>query len=128
MSTEPATPAALVTRPAMAALLVVGPTATVIAVAALTSDPNSTHFGAGPTWMYLVVALVAWSPLPFSLPAVLLERARDEALPGFRGLGRVVRAVRFLPHMVHLSPARAEFRASLSGFAVAAAGVVLFLT
>lgn len=109
----------------MLALLLCGPLATVLALTVAYSQPSQEYLGAAPLSTYLLVALLAWSPLPFSLPAVFLEAARDEALPGYRGLGRAVRAVRFVPHMLTRSPARVEFGASLAGFAAAAVAVVL---
>lgn len=101
-------------------LFVGGPVASVAGVLAAHAGGMAV-MRAGELWMYLVVVLAAWSPLPFSLPAVLLDDARDAALPGYRGLGRAVRAFRLVPHMVWHSPARVEFTASLVGFALALA-------
>ena len=73
-----------------------------------------------PVWMYLATALLFWSPLPFSIPAVLLDNYRDAYLPGARGPARLVRAV-LLPGWLlsRASGVRVEFAASLAGFAVA---------
>lgn len=112
---------ALAARKPMLALLTLGPVATVIALMAGVTLPTSTPLGAAPLSTYLIVALLAWSPLPLSLPAVFLERARDEALPGYTGLGRLVRGALLVPYMVTRSPWRVEFLASLVGFAIAVA-------
>lgn len=107
-------------RPAALLVLLIGPLLSVMALQAWFAVPG-TSLHAAPLSMYLLVAVLVWSPLPFSLPAVLLERARDEALPGYRGLGRLRRAALLVPHMLTRSSARVEFAASLVGFAGAVA-------
>lgn len=111
---------ALPARPGMIAILGFGPVASLLALVMwYPADPGV--FASAPLWMYAVGVLVAWSPLPFSIPAVLLESARDAALPSYRGVGRLVRAVLLVPHMVWASPRRLEFATSLLGFAAASA-------
>lgn len=111
----------------MLAVLFAGPVLTVAGVITGVASGELMWQSAEP-WMYLLVALAVWSPLPFSVPAVLLDDARDAALPGYRGLGRLVRAVRLVPHMVWRSPARVEFTASLAGFALAVAVAWPYMT
>lgn len=118
MSTEAAA-VRLVARPWVIATFLGGPLGTVVALQYLYAA-GAQWLAAAPLSMWLTVAVVVWSPLPFSLPAVILERERDDALPGYRGLGRVVRAALLVPHMLTRSPARVEFAVSLVGFAVAA--------
>ena len=50
--------------------------------------------------VWLVVASVAWSPLPLSIPAVLLDHERDTALVG---RGFVVRSVALVPWLMFSS-------------------------
>jgi hypothetical protein len=71
----------------------------------------------------LAALLLAWSPLPVSIPAVVLGDSRDSFEPGGRGLGRGLRMVGNLSSAS--SPVRAEFLASLVGFAVAAVLVLI---
>lgn len=68
------------------------------------------------TWGMAAAAL-AWSPLPGSLPAVLLDEDRAAALPN---APRLVRAVALVPWMLLRSPARVEMAVSLAGFSVLA--------
>lgn len=119
MSTSTTAPAATAPRGWALAVLTGGPVATVLGLQALYAAPDQTVLSAAPLWMYLVVAVVMWSPLPFSLPAVLLERARDEALPGYEGPARLLRAALLVPYMLTRSPHRVEFLASVVGFALA---------
>ena len=80
---------------------------------------------------YLGAALLFWSPLPFSIPAVLLEGHRDAALPQMRGLvGWPVRAVALLPYLLFSprSQVRVEVAASLVGFLGACAAAAPHLT
>jgi hypothetical protein len=113
-----------VTRPLVAGVLALGPVATVVALLVAHSSQAGqagTLLGAAPMSTYLTVALLAWSPLPFSVPAVLMDSARDAALPGFSGSGRLVRGLALVPYMVFRGPARTEMAASLLGFLAAAA-------
>ena len=75
----------------------------------------------------LLGALVLWSPLPLSIPALLLQDSRDAALDHYRGLlGSLVRGSRLVPYLMidaH-SPVRAEMTCSVLGF-LAAVLVVL---
>lgn len=109
-----------------AALLALAPVATVWVLAeAYNLGLPGTDIVPLSYWLW--AAVLAWSPLPLSLPAVLLERDRDAALPGYRGFGRVVRALRFPVHMLTVSPARVQFAASLLGFVAAAVLTVGFI-
>lgn len=72
--------------------------------------------------MYLGAALLFWSPLPFSVPAVLLDNYRDAALTQLRGvLGWPVRAVALIPHLMLApsSPIRVEMTAAVAGWVLA---------
>ena len=65
----------------------------------------------------MVAILLAWSPLPASIPAVVLGEARDRFEPGQRGIGR---GLRLLKHLSSKGSAvQGEFFASLAGFAAA---------
>lgn len=102
--------------------LLVGPALTVLAIGAAVSAGALTALS---PQAYLLVALVFWSPLPFSVPAVLLEAHRDAALPHLQTnlAGRSARAVLLLPWLMTSprSGARAAATASLVGFCVAVA-------
>ena len=75
----------------------------------------------GETPLFMVVALAAWSPLFFSIPSLVLADARDQALPGFRGMfGALNRGLRLIPNLLSPgSPVRVEMAASLAGFFLA---------
>lgn len=109
-----------------ALLLAFGPVASMVTLVSLYS-PTHEVLGSAPLWMWVVLVLVAWSPLPFSIPAVVLEKDRDEAMPDMRGLGRVLRAVLLIPYMVTVSPARGVFIASLLGWVLAGAAALPWL-
>lgn len=100
-------------------VLTIGPIITIWAVLHFYVGVGEGALGVGTLQMYLITALVAWSPLPFSIPAVLLDQERDMALPHYRGVGRAVRAVRLLPHVLTRSPARHLFQLSIIGWGVA---------
>lgn len=118
MNTSTNTSTAVVTRQSVLLLLVLGPALTMFALtASLTAHLPAMNAATPATYAW--VALIAWSPLPFSIPAVVLEKARDAALPGFSGLGRATRAVLLVPYMLTRSPARVEFAGSLIGLALA---------
>lgn len=54
--------------------------------------------------MLALVTALAWSPLFFSVPALLLQRERDRFAPAATGpLASLWRAVRLIPHLA-LSP------------------------
>lgn len=68
------------------------------------------------------VALAFWSPLFFSIPALLLQDARDAALDHWRGpVLSAIRGLVLLPYLAFSpkSPARLEARISILGFAIA---------
>lgn len=102
-------------------VLCVGPVATVALVGLLG------HMGvlaAMPLHQYVYVALLFWSPLPFAVPAVMLEAHRDAVMPEARGLRRGGRALALLPAMLTRGSARLATLASLVGFAAAVAVVI----
>lgn len=73
---EPPRPVGLLPRPAALFVLGAGPG---LSVALLVRGAESFPF-AGMLSTALVLALAAWSPLFFSIPALLLQDARDRAL------------------------------------------------
>lgn len=67
-------------------------------------------------WALLdVVVFVAWSPLYFSVPALLCQHDRDAALPHLDGLlGSLWRGVVLIPYLLsNRSPVRTETAVSL---------------
>lgn len=120
--TAPAATAAGYIGPIGRAVLAVGPAATVAGLLHFQSHP---YLAVMPITTLLVVALAFWSPMPLSIPALMLGDARDWALPGYRGLfGRMARGVVLLPYLLTApnSPVRTEVALSLAGFA---AGLLL---
>jgi hypothetical protein len=74
-------------------------------------------------WMLATMLVVAWSPLFCSVPALLLQDARDEVLPGAPVWRR---AVGMLPALLERhSPVRTDQLLALYGFAGGAALLVL---
>lgn len=77
-------------------------------------------------------ALIVWSPLPISIPALLLQDARDQALPQYGGvLGSLIRGLLLIGHLCSspTSRVRAEMTASILGFLAACvyvAGLIAF--
>lgn len=66
----------------------------------------------------LVAVLLFWSPLPFSLPALIMSTYRDEYLPKTRATSR---AVGLLPYLHrHSVGVRAQLWASIAGFLLGA--------
>lgn len=106
------------TRWPLAVTVAAGPLVTVAALHAAAAHGLLT---VAPLRTYLLVALLFWSPLPFSIPAVLLDSFRDAALPGWRGPARLVRGVLLLPVLLTRGPGRVEVAASLAGFVAAVA-------
>lgn len=106
-------------RTAVMPVLLVGPLATVLGV----HDLVGTSWLATPMLRWaLLGALMVWSPLFFSLPALLLQDARDAVLDHWRGpVGTLARAVVLLPYLCcsKKSPCRPEAIASVIGFGVA---------
>lgn len=105
-----------------ALVLAAGPVLTIYTLTAL-ADANA--LAAAPVSYYLWVALLLWSPLPFALPAVLMDLERDATLPQLAQgpAGRVVRALLLIPAML-VSPraaTRVSTALSLAGFALAVA-------
>lgn len=105
--------------------LAIAPAASVLL--ALPVAEHTNWMAAAPVHVWVTVLLFVWSPLPISLPAIILESERDAALPGYSGLGRVTRAVLFVPHMLTRSTARIPFAASLIGFGLAIAAALPLL-
>jgi len=95
-------------------ILAIGPTLCVL-LAEL--GAGSRYLPAGVMAYVLTAILLAWSPLPISIPAVLLGEARDRFEPGRSGPGRGWRLLRHLGSKE--SAVRVEFLASLIGFAAA---------
>ena len=120
VSTLPAGPS--LPRPVAQVVLAAGPLSTVLFLA---------HQAAGSQWLHpsllpvaLIAALICWSPLPVSVPAIILGDARDQALPQLRGpIGSLIRAFQLIPYLL-ISPksgVRTEMLCSVIGLAVAVA-------
>ena len=108
-------------RPVTVALVLFGPAVT---VAFLLRWVGSSWLSAPELPVVLVVALAFWSPLFLSVPALLLQDARDAALDHWRGpVLSLARGVVLVPYLLFApsSPARLEVAASLAGFATALA-------
>jgi hypothetical protein len=105
----------LVTR----VLLALGP---VVMMTALWAWTATSRQAPGLAIPMAAAILVAWSPLFLSIPALLLQDARDAALDSWRGpLGSLARGVVLIPYLL-LSPQstiRRETAISLVGFAIA---------
>jgi len=69
----------------------------------------------------LIVILLAWSPLYFSVPAILMQDVRDETLPEMVGvLGNFTRGFLLLPAiLIRRDNYAIEMLASLLGFLIA---------
>jgi hypothetical protein len=103
------------------ALLAIGPTLTTLLVWMFLPTQATLHIA-------MIAVLVAWSPLFISIPALLVQDARDAALPNLGGpIGSLVRGAALIPYMLipHKSPARLEIGISLAGLALAAVLIVL---
>ena len=102
------------------ATLAVGPVITVIAI-------TSGAVAETMTPMALIVALVFWSPLPFSIPALILQDARDAALDEASGvLGWARRTVMLIPWLATATASGARLAAilSIAGFAAGVATAI----
>lgn len=61
-----------------------------------------------------MLAMLAWSPLPIGIPALLLQRERDAALAHYDGVaGSIVRGALLVPHLLAQSGVRLEMAISL---------------
>jgi hypothetical protein len=104
-------------RPLQTLFLAAGPIFTVAMVPTVAA-----RFGnPGEVPLIMLVAMAIWSPLFFSIPALILADARDRALPGYPGVvGSVIRGIKLVPNLLAArSPVRVEMAASLAGFVVA---------
>lgn len=97
------------------AVLLLGPVLTVLVLLVSVRTGSLTAIDER---VWVAGALLFWSPLPISIPAVLLERERDATLPAAPA---AVRAVALVPWMLFAksSTARAPMAASLAGLALA---------
>jgi hypothetical protein len=90
--------------------LAAGPFISLYLLGALTS-------GAYPGERTVIAAVnaLAWSPLFFSIPALLLQRERDAFDRGARGLASTVRrSVLLIPHLVFSSRSAVRLESSVS--------------
>lgn len=99
-------------RTAAALVLAVVPP---LCVFAASTSSNSTYLPVGVAPYFMAAVLLAWSPLPTSIPAVVLGAARDNFEPGGRGMARGWRMLKGLGRKN--SPVQVEFLASIVGFA-----------
>lgn len=98
------------------AALAAGPFLTLGLLQAVT---RSTHPGEWP--VIVLVTALAWSPLFFSIPALLLQNERDAFAPEATGpVSSLVRAVRLIPHLALsvASPVRLEMAVSILAWGV----------
>lgn len=102
---------------ATVALLAVGPILSVLTVLAL---PATNGGGTWPVWAWLAAVLVVWSPLPISLPAVMLDTYRDSAAATLKASGKKFTGTRLLPAMIAGSASVATV-VSLASFVIALA-------
>jgi len=79
------------------AVIVVGPLAAVVGALLATVTGLAVAL---PAWMYLWAAVLLFSPLPLSLPAVLMDTERDATLAHWTGPARIARAALLLPVML----------------------------
>jgi len=100
-------------------LLLIAPAATILAMRHTTGG----MLFATDTVAYATLAvLLLWSPLPISLPAVLLGDARDGFRPGAYG---VRRALALYPYLLGpTSPVRIESWAHVVGFLAGTAAMI----
>jgi len=106
-------------RPLTSTLLTAGPAISVVALV-LASKTAWLPVSMLPT--ATAVALMAWSPFFISIPALLLQDARDAALDSWRGpVGSVLRGLVLIPYLMASphSPIRLEILLSLIGLVVA---------
>jgi len=120
-------PGAILPRAITIPLLVAGPLACLQLLANAVGGPwlLSDQFA-----LVAVLNLAVWSPLWFSIPAFLLQDARDQALPHLTGLlGTSARALLLIPHLLlsPSSPVRQEMAASLLGFSLAGVTTISLL-
>lgn len=94
------------------AILALGPLVSLAAVNRVYPDG-----GMGSGGLALALILV-WSPLYFAVPALLLQRERDEALSSMTGALSLVRGVLLVPFMAFRSSVRAEVIVSLASWMV----------
>jgi len=100
-------------RPVRAAILLAGPLLSWSLIGVLFSNtrPGELAFAA-------IVNALLWSPLFFSVPALLLQHERDAALPTGKSITMALwRGVR-LPFALLSGPAGKEFAISLLGWAL----------
>jgi membrane associated rhomboid family serine protease len=79
---------------ASGALVLLGPALSIIA---LHLSSGGTYLPDEYTWLAFAVALVAWSPLPFAVPALVLQDARDAYAPN---ASTIQRGRGMLPHLL----------------------------
>jgi hypothetical protein len=100
-------------RPIRSTVLLAGPLLTwsVLTLIMLDARPGELEIAA------IVVALV-WSPLFFSVPALMMQRERDRAIPASGGPVASLRRGVLLPAALLRGPSGAEFALSLAGWAL----------
>lgn len=99
-------------------LVTVGPLASLVAVDAWLRSQNLADIAG----VALFIVAAFWSPLWFSIPALLLQDARDAALVQWNSVvARIGRGLVLVPHLIlsRTSPVRTEMTLSVIGFAVA---------
>lgn len=87
------------------ALLAFGPIASIAAGMAFLQGYEVGAF----SWAMLIL----WSPLPVGIPALIMQRDRDDALPGISGTSR---AILMFPHLI-LERRSRDAAVSIAGWA-----------
>lgn len=100
-------------HPIRAAVMLAGPALTWSLTSALLGPARS-----GELELAAVIVVLLWSPLFFSVPALMMQRERDRALPAGRGIiASLLRGVQ-LPMALLRGPAASEFAVSIMGWAL----------
>ena len=112
-------PGSLLPRSFTVLLVLVGPLASVLWLMSQAGHSWLPNDALGPV---LLGVLFVWSPMPISIPALIMQDARDAALPQYRGLAAsFVRGFLVIPYLMvnKASSIRPEMAASVLGFALA---------
>jgi hypothetical protein len=110
-------PPTILPRPLTRLILLAGPLTSLLAAPHLPLPHLGTDQIRTMAWSLLVLF---WSPVAVSLPAILLQNARDAVLPHWRGPARTaLRGVVLIPLLLRRgSPVRVEMTLSLAGWAL----------
>lgn len=103
--------ASMASRVPRLALLALGPLLSLVALEGASGDIGIAGLS--------MLAILAWSPLPIGIPALLLQRERDAALAHYEGVGgSAARGVLLIPHLLTRPGVRLEMAISLVAWAL----------